>query len=337
MLTAAHPNLRNTIGSATFGAMLRMLLTAGLMLVFMATSASAGIKRIQLKDGTLKETLAWGKYTVVFLHYANDELADVAQIRDAKGRILVTIRDVKILSSSPESGPLLRDINGDGVPELRIQTWTGGAYCCYTEYCFDLRGGLKNTLIYWGREYHLYKPNSMSAMSNEPLRNLKGKGIPQLVVENDVIQGINGSTHGPTTCLVLEWNGQKYEDATHCYPEVPRARSLEYRNRIPLGTDGHIEENTENYDLAAGYLANALLAGEGPVAHTWLVEHGGDPMAAWLVDITPRIRSLLATTPCRIGQSQERLLQSSGELVPGSPCLHPDEEYQQKAKCQKSE
>lgn len=166
------------------------------------------------------------------------------------------------------------------------------------------------------------KENADSKESPEPVKYLTGKGTPQLVVENDAIQHVNGSTHGPTTVLVLAWNGSRYLDATRRFPELPRARAIEYRNRIPVDTAGRFTETLDNDDLAAGYYANALLAGDEAVARSWLIEHGGDSMSVWLNRVGPQICSLLDTTSCRIGQSRRRLLRSSPDRVPGAPCIH---------------
>jgi hypothetical protein len=131
--------------------------TAATVPVLPADLVIVPVESKQHENGTKEETLRWGEYTVAFFHYPNDRypnnrLADVAQIRDSKGRVRIEVRHHKILGPLDEGGAVLRDFNGDGIPELRILGWSGGAYCCYTEYLFDRRGRLKNTLIYWGGE-----------------------------------------------------------------------------------------------------------------------------------------------------------------------------------------
>jgi hypothetical protein len=91
------------------------------------TSAIAPVESRDHPNGTKEETLHWGDYAVVFFHYPNDRLADVAQIRDSKGRVRVEVRHHKLLGPLNEGGAVLRDFNGDGLPELRILGWSGGA------------------------------------------------------------------------------------------------------------------------------------------------------------------------------------------------------------------
>ncbi len=218
---------------------------------------------------------------VQFFHYSDERLVDVARILDGKGRLRFEVRHSKLVGPLDEYGSLLMDFNGDGVPELRILGWSGGAYCCYTEYLFDLRGGLKNILIYRGGEYHLFKGNEFGGGNpeNDPVRYLEGRRKPLLVSENDAIQHVNGSAHGPTTVLALEWDGSRYVNATKRYPQLPRSRSIRYRDLIPLDSDGRFKDELTNSDLAAGYYANALLAGDEKTARAWLGawrgSHGG--------------------------------------------------------------
>jgi hypothetical protein len=130
-----------------------------------ADSAIAPVESKQHENGTKEETLRWGEYTVAFFHDPNDRLADVAQIRDSKGRVRIEVRHDKILGPLDAGGAVPRDFNGDGIPELRILGWSGGAYCCYTEYLFDRRARLKNTLIAGARVERLEIPGGDTALS----------------------------------------------------------------------------------------------------------------------------------------------------------------------------
>jgi hypothetical protein len=127
---------------------MKQLLILGLI-VLLAFNASALV--LQLENGTLAKTLTWGAYTVKIWHYQNEKLTDVAQIRSSSGRVLREVRGAGIYASS-ESQRLLEDSTGDGIPELRLMAWSGGAYCCYTDVVFERARGLKNTLIFNGSE-----------------------------------------------------------------------------------------------------------------------------------------------------------------------------------------
>ncbi len=288
-----------------------------LLAFFMSWTAWAQI--IQRENGTTEQTLRWGAYTVKFFHYMNPALADAVQIRDQTGRVLREVRAERIVG--PDFGPefpILEDINGDGLPELRVLAWTGGAYCCYTEYFFDRRRGLRNILIFAGREYDSDKVR----FTQKPFRDLGNTAQPEIILENDSISRLNGSTHGPTTALVLGWNGTRYVNVTRRFARLANSQALEYRAQIALDAKGHFEATQAALDQALGYYANALVAGDERRARAWLLEHGGPQIQAWLLEITPRIRMALRNVSCRVGQSQARLIYTPapGVRVPGSGC-----------------
>jgi hypothetical protein len=270
-----------------------------LCLALLSPGAAAG-------DQPALETLRWGRYLVQFFHEEREGQADRVRIRGPDGRLLVEVRAEGILPPSrlqDPAQPMLRDLNGDGVAELRLLAWSGGAYCCYTELLFERRGGLRNLLIYRGQEYHLYKGR---AALNEPLRRAGQAGPPLLVVENDAIQHLNGATHGPTTVLVLARAGDRYLDATRRYPEFARSRAREYRARLAIAADGPDALSDADYeDALTGYYANALLAGEAEAARRWLLAQGRRELVEpWLRERAPRIPGLLQDGACRIGRSQ---------------------------------
>jgi hypothetical protein len=313
--------------------------TVPLLALLCTVPASAQSTVIQHENGTVEEVLPWGEYTVHFFHYGRKELADVAQIQDGSGAIRFEVWDDHLLGpssftdpSSPpaessggegdpsaqqESWPTLRDLNGDGTPELRILGWSGGASCCYTEYIFDRRPTLRNILIFRGGEYHLYKHEESGPAGRatkaeiDPVQRSGPFPTPLLVLETDALAHVNGSTHGPAAVLVLEWKDGRYVNATRTHPELPRVRSFEYRDSIPLDDRGRFGlEELAVRDLVAGYYANARLAGDGAAARTWLTAHGGQPARRWLSRNGPRLDALLGRTGCRFGQSQEKLLRS---------------------------
>ncbi len=274
---------------------------------------------IERENGTTEQTLRWGAYTVKFFHYANPALADAVQIRDQTGRVLREVRAERIVG--PDFGPefpILEDINGDGLPELRVLTWTGGAYCCYTEFFFERKRGLRNILIFAGREYDSDKVR----FTQKPFRNLGNTARLEIILENDSISRLNGSTHGPTTALVLGWNGTRYVNVTRRFARPANSQALEYRAQIALDAKGHFKVSQAALDQALGYYANAMVAGDERRARAWLLEHGGPKIQSWLLEITPRIRVALRNVSCRFGQSQVRLIYTPapGVRVPGSGC-----------------
>jgi hypothetical protein len=280
--------------------------TLGLILVLTFTARASVV---QSENGTLHKTLTWGAYTVTIWHYQNEHLADVAQIRSSSGHVWREIRGVGIFATS-ESLPLLKDFTGDGIPELRLIAWSGGAYCCYTDVVFDRAKGLKNILIYNANEYHLTK--SMNT-ANEPARDLNRDKRSELILENDAISHINGSTHGATSVLVLGWNGGRYVDATRAFPRVARNRAIGYKQRI-LDRGCVANWSLECLDLATGFYAGFLLAGNELEARTWLTGHGA---GNWILTTSSRVKRVLEVAKCRIGLSQKHLIYISTSITRG--------------------
>ncbi len=268
------------------------------LLIFLLFNAQASV--LQLENGTLEKTLAWGAYTIKITHYQNEKLADVAQIRASNGRVLREVRGVGIYASS-ESQALLEDFTGDGVPELRLMAWSGGAYCCYTDVVFSRARGLKNILIVAGNEFHLTKGVNIL---NKPARDLNRDGRLELILENDAISHLNGSTHGATSVLVLQWNGFRYVDVTRKFPQIGQTRALQFKQQI-LTRACDSDWSLECLDLSTGFYANSVLAGNERTARVWLMNHGAKN---WVLSKSLLVKRALQTTKCRVGFSRQRLI-----------------------------
>jgi hypothetical protein len=233
-------------------------------------------------NGTVQRSFAWGAYRVTVWHYVNPELADVAQVRAPGGKLLLDVRGAGLLRSG---APFLEDLTGDGVPELHLMGWTGGASCCYTDLLFQrTNNGLRNILIFAGREYHLH--NGLNGVQPSA-RDLEGDGHPELIVENDAIAHVNGSTHGATSVLVLRWNGSRFVEATRRFSSLILTRALEYRDAIGQKS---AFRGVGGDDLLAGYYANAVLAGKSRAARLWLRAAG---YGAWWRASHQRIEAAL--------------------------------------------
>jgi hypothetical protein len=254
------------------------VLVVGLITLGLALSATETIG----ENGTSQRSFAWGAYRVTVWQYANADLADVAQVRAPGGEVLLDVRGTGLLRSGVKS---LEDFTGDGVPELHLMGWTGGAYCCYTDLLFQRTPqGVRNILIFGGREYHLHKTLNGA---QSPMRDLDGDGRAELTVENDAIAHVNGSTHGATSVLILRWNGARFVAATQKFPALARVRAFEYRSAVLRKTDF---QGVGGSDLLAGYYANAVLAGETQAARTWLRAAG---YGAWLLETQAEIEAAL--------------------------------------------
>lgn len=239
---------------------LRWLLISSVLAV---TVQAATLENLTLENGTRVRRFAWGAYTVTMRHFLNPKLADSVQVTRRDGRVLLEVRGTGLLSGtdSGESGEALEDFTGDGQPELHLLAWSGGAYCCYTDLLFQQsKTGVRNVLVFNGRLANLGKGKVQSV--SRP---------PRLLLENDAINFVNGSTHGPSTRLVLEWRGDRFVDATRAFPALQMRRALEYRRALIAKRSWN---NITGDDLLSGYYASAWLAGLGASARRWLIAQG---------------------------------------------------------------
>jgi hypothetical protein len=269
----------------------------------------------QIGLSTCWETIKWGSDTVKYYHYDNEDNPDLVQIFDARGRLAFEVRgNTNILppqlntrKDKDESyEPTLRDLNGDGIEELLIVSWSGGAYCCYTDFVFDHSSGIRNILIWYGEEFRLYKG------TDDPLQHLKGKsGPPQLVVEDDSISHINGTQHGPTVPRLFNWNRKYFVDAAEEFSSFFLGH--------PDDTEKDIEAEMSKYkspmddqfflDLLTYYYAQAILGGQEIRARAFLHKIHADH---WLKEKGEIVRAAVKRKVCiRSGNSQKRILRAS--------------------------
>ena len=66
----------------------------------------------------------------------------------AGGRFVLTLGEVGLASAIALDGPSGRDITGDGLADLIVTDWSGGAHCCYSTSAYSLEsdGALRRVL-----------------------------------------------------------------------------------------------------------------------------------------------------------------------------------------------
>lgn len=121
--------------------MLRLLLP----LVFLAPSGCARGPAVQPAPETSDPALRHGAYTVE-IQRDDSGGAQTAVIRRGRERVWEGSGFRFSLGEAPGADegdrvalpPAVRDLTGDGVPELVLADWSGGAHCCFTYYVFAL-------------------------------------------------------------------------------------------------------------------------------------------------------------------------------------------------------
>jgi hypothetical protein len=233
----------------------------------------------------------WGAYTVkVESVPGRPRPTQKLTITDRQGRVAKEIRAVLITNVSFPK--LLR---GDGA-DLHVAAFSGGAHSDFADYLFTQKGGLRNILVFFGRNDGIGQ-----------IKDLNGDGIPELIAGNDALAYFDDLPFAlsPHLTMVLGWNGQRYVDVTSQYPAIARENARRYRQQ--LGRGGDIDSQKVRA-AALGYYANATLAGEGPSARSWIRGHESPETFRWLEAHEAAMRKAIAASRTKISVSQSPVL-----------------------------
>ena len=248
----------------------------------------------------------WGQYRIFVKQRAGTvfERADPDNgidehvlIQDKRGRI---VRE--IVASGLIAEVKFVELTGGGLPELLIDTYSGGAHCCFVSYYFTQDGGLRNLLIFVADD----------AGPPEP-RYLNGDGRPKLVADSDVLAYFEGLSYAssPFVTMVLGWDGKAYRDQTKAYPQVARKSAQKYQAEFlkSLSEPGGWWEGYPSCrkGSALGYYANSLVSGGGAAARAWLLKHAPKETREWLFGHEKALRIQLNQSARKIGVRQKRI------------------------------
>ncbi len=173
----------------------------------------------------------WGQYTIAIdrLGTNPDDSPQRLRILDGKGRTLKEI-------VGPRYGEVrLVDVTGKGAGDLHISNWSGGAYCCRTEWIFTKRNGVRNILSHWGRHLGIQK-----------FADLNGDGRQEIIVASPALQKFSGwqFSRSQNLQMVWAWNGKQLVDATRKYPKESK-RYADSQRQMLLETLAHKEYEKE--------------------------------------------------------------------------------------------
>lgn len=152
----------------------------------------------------------------------------------------------------------VRDLDGDGDPEVVLDTYWNGAHCCF-----------ETRVASWSPKAGTYVLTTMLWGNSQPaLRDLNGDGRPEFVGWDDRFAYALGTSYAGSTFArrVWAWRGGRFVDVTRRYPilaaRAMRSAWAEYVRR----------RRSDSRELAsplAAYLADAYSAG------------GANPRVAW--------------------------------------------------------
>jgi hypothetical protein len=120
-------------------------LRLALPLVILALAGCAPGAGVQPSPGATAPVLRHGPYTVE-IQWGDSGEAQTAMIRQGGKSVWQGAGFRFSLGEAPGADPgdraalpsPVRDLTGDGVPELVLADWSGGAHCCFTYYVFTL-------------------------------------------------------------------------------------------------------------------------------------------------------------------------------------------------------
>ncbi len=135
--------------------------------------------------------------------------------------------------------PVVRDLDGDGEPEVVLDLYTGGAHCCVVTAFYRWDGAsYRRTVEYFGDFGYR-------------LRDLDGDGIPELSARDERFAYVFGPfVYSVPPPAIFEWRAGVMRDVTRNYPALVRADAKE--------TFGYYLKERKKRDHAA---IRGLLAG----------------------------------------------------------------------------
>jgi subtilisin-like proprotein convertase family protein len=166
---------------------------------------------------------------------------------DAVARVACHDCAVSGLSAIFNSHPLtIRDLDGDGEPEVLVDLYTGGAHCCFYTVVFRWDGQrYRGSPILWGDPGY-------------ELRDLNHDGRPELVTADD--RFAYTFTYYAASALpirILHYDHGRFVDATGEFPALVRSEAAELRSEY-LKTRG---PDADVRGILAAYLADEYRLG----------------------------------------------------------------------------
>ena len=232
------------------GALVALLLGA---LPAVAAASEAG--SVTHRAGAVSATLPWEGDRSDSLGVVHPQLA----VTRSGVRYDITVDDVcgtgcVLLADDPTTKPtdsILKvfDLDGDGEPEVLLDTFSGGAHCCLSLRLYRWTGaGYARTSIDWGDVSYA-------------LRDLDGDEVPELVGSDPIFSAAftayAASSFPP---LVLRWNAGRTENVTRRFPGLVRTDLARQRALLRKA----IKRRWDVKGVLAALVADEYLLDRGP-------------------------------------------------------------------------
>jgi hypothetical protein len=190
---------------------MRLLLRSALLIA--AVALSAGSAEADTKDGSktvtngaVSATLSWKG--------SPDIVAQGAHITISRNGAAVTDEALKKACKlceylgTPNRSLHIRDLNGDGEPEVFVDTYTGGAHCCSSIVVYRFDGTTYKHLVnYWGNGFYR-------------LKDLDADGKPEFVTDDDrFAYEFSAYAFSYRPLMILDFGSSGFTDVTKAFPK----------------------------------------------------------------------------------------------------------------------
>lgn len=202
------------------------------------------------------------------------------EIRDAKGRRVRLVEGFLVSNVKEE------DLTGDGMPELLIETYSGGAHCCFEAFVFSLGHRVENLLHFLGGSARL-----------EKIENLDESPAKELISFDDSPAYFPGLSYAssPSLPIVLCLAGVNYVDCTERFPQLVEPEIVAARKALAEATSSEARRSA-----ALRLLALHILLGREQEGWQVVEREGGSSVSEWL-------RSQRAELSARLQQRKKKV------------------------------
>lgn len=190
----------------------RSALTTLVLAAALSAPAQAGVKAgsVTKTSGDVSATLTWKA--------SSDIVAQGGHITISRGGTQVLDTDLKKICQlcefigGPKGALTIRDLDGDGDPEVLVDTYSGGAHCCTTGVIFWFDGTT------YRHDVHFYGD------SGYQFKDYNGDGKPEIFTDDDrFAYEFAAYAFSFRPLMLLDWTGHKLVDVTRSFPEQIQA------------------------------------------------------------------------------------------------------------------
>jgi len=223
---------------------LPLLLSLAVALAAPATAAADPAGHVTASSGPVTATLTW---------QAGGKVGGVTSPHLTIVRSGVTVLDQAISNSdcsacsfmsgvSSRTTPLtVTDLDGDGEPEVLVDTYSGGAHCCYSDLIYRFANGTYTHI------------NQLWGDVGATIKDLDANGTPELVTVADVFAYAFASyADSWLPPLVERYSAGTLTDVTSNFPAVVKADAKRILKQLPSARRQHRDLR----GLVAAYVAD---------------------------------------------------------------------------------